>query len=172
VILDTNALSAFADGRADIKPVLEGASVALPVIVVGEYLYGLAHSVRGSEHTDWLESLLTSARVLEVTMRTAKHYARIRSELRRAELQFQRTIIGSQHWPASTTYRSEAETAASTKFPDFDALSGKNGVTPLLALFAVADPAKVVEGIDPRVVAVAPIDADRVGAYFLYVPHL
>jgi len=45
LILDTNALSAFADGDPSLLPVIENeAALALPVIVLGEYLYGIHQS--------------------------------------------------------------------------------------------------------------------------------
>ena len=45
VILDTNALSAFAEGDEKLLRVLENdAELALPAIVLGEYLYGIQQS--------------------------------------------------------------------------------------------------------------------------------
>ena len=83
MILDTNALSAFADGSP-----LAGAAVrrtediAVPVIVLGEYRYGMAHSARRREYEAWLERYLAVFRILEITAETASMYAAIRSELR------------------------------------------------------------------------------------------
>jgi len=43
MILDTNALSGMADGDPELEPVLATANeIAIPVIVLGEYLYGIA----------------------------------------------------------------------------------------------------------------------------------
>jgi len=45
VILDTNGLSAVADGDAALGPILrKAAEVAVPVIVLGEYRYGIQQS--------------------------------------------------------------------------------------------------------------------------------
>jgi len=45
VILDTNALSAFVDGEAGVREALRGeARAAIPVIVLGEFRYGIAES--------------------------------------------------------------------------------------------------------------------------------
>ncbi|MBZ5727076.1 MAG: PIN domain-containing protein [Acidobacteriia bacterium] len=51
LILDTNALSAFADGdpRAAAR-FAEAASVYLPAIVLGEYRFGIAQSRHRSQH--------------------------------------------------------------------------------------------------------------------------
>jgi tRNA(fMet)-specific endonuclease VapC len=85
VILDTNALSAFADGIPQIGVVLGHASeMAVPAIVLGEYRYGLAHSTRRHYYETWLDGYLHLMRVLPVTDSTAIKYAAIRSELRKS----------------------------------------------------------------------------------------
>jgi tRNA(fMet)-specific endonuclease VapC len=82
VIVDTNALSAFADGSSLAIAALESVSeVSVPVIVLGEFRYGITHS-RRREYEAWLEQYLPAFRVLEVTAETALEYARLRSELR------------------------------------------------------------------------------------------
>ena len=56
MILDTNALSAFIDGDPAIGVRLSGEDhVAIPVIVLGEFRYGIA----GSRHRDKYERWLT-----------------------------------------------------------------------------------------------------------------
>lgn len=46
MILDTNALSAWADGTATVGAALSDATrLVVPVVVLGEYLFGL-HSIR------------------------------------------------------------------------------------------------------------------------------
>jgi predicted nucleic acid-binding protein len=83
VILDTNALSAFADGSPQTGVALRDAvNVAVPVIVLGEYRYGVRHSTRRREYEAWLERNLPTFRVLEITTETALVYSAIRSELR------------------------------------------------------------------------------------------
>jgi tRNA(fMet)-specific endonuclease VapC len=45
MILDTNGLSALAEGETPLESILrKAAQVAIPVIVLGEYRYGISHS--------------------------------------------------------------------------------------------------------------------------------
>jgi tRNA(fMet)-specific endonuclease VapC len=84
VIVDTNALSAFADGSPLALIALEKADeVGVPVIVLGQFGYGIAHSNRRREYEAWLDQYLPTFRVLEVTAETAAEYSLLRSELRR-----------------------------------------------------------------------------------------
>jgi tRNA(fMet)-specific endonuclease VapC len=62
--------------------VREAKDLAVPVIVLGEYRYGVAHSARRRDYEAWLERYLPDFRVLEITAGTAMVYATIRSELR------------------------------------------------------------------------------------------
>jgi predicted nucleic acid-binding protein len=83
VIVDTNALFAFADGSSLAIAALEAAGeVSVPVIVLGEFRYGISHSRRHREYEAWLEQYLPAFHVLDVTAETALEYARLRSELR------------------------------------------------------------------------------------------
>ena len=83
MIVDTNALSAFADGASLAIAALQSAGeVSVPVIVLGEFRYGITHSRRHREYEAWLEQYLAAFRVLEVTNETAVEYALLRSELR------------------------------------------------------------------------------------------
>ncbi len=59
MILDTNALSAAADDDAAVVALLADADqVAIPVIVLGEYRYGIAQSRHPAAYANWLNSLL------------------------------------------------------------------------------------------------------------------
>ena len=83
MIVDTNALSAFADGSSHAIAALQAVSeVSVPVIVLGEFRYGITHSRRRREYEAWLAQYLSAFRVLEVTAETAVEYALLRSELR------------------------------------------------------------------------------------------
>jgi len=85
VILDTNALSAAADEAPGIRSTLDQAlSAAIPVIVLGEYKFGLAQSTRRSQLQKWLSESLSLFRILDITKETAEHYAVLRLELKRA----------------------------------------------------------------------------------------
>lgn len=85
MILDTNALSAVADNEAAaVRLFSQAATIELPVIVLGEYRFGIVHSRRRSEYEKWLGELIAATRVLPVDDETTGHYARIRAELKKA----------------------------------------------------------------------------------------
>jgi predicted nucleic acid-binding protein len=83
VVLDTNALSAIADAEPSMSRYFkhEG-DICLPVIVLGEYRYGILESRRQAAYERWLAELLLSCRVLEITEETAKRYAQLRLQLK------------------------------------------------------------------------------------------
>jgi tRNA(fMet)-specific endonuclease VapC len=83
VILDTNALSAFIDGDAAVGEVLRlQARACIPVIVLGEFRYGIAQSRHRSAYEDWLKSHLEHFDLLSVTDETAISYAALRVTLK------------------------------------------------------------------------------------------
>ncbi len=85
MILDTHGLSAVADGDAALEPILrEAAEVALPVIALGEYLYGIRQSRHRERYERWLAKSIGSYRVLLVDEETAVCYAALRGELKKA----------------------------------------------------------------------------------------
>jgi tRNA(fMet)-specific endonuclease VapC len=85
LILDTNALSAAAEEHRRVIEILAGAElVALPVVVIGEYRYGIAQSRHRARYRRWLDSLITDCTVLDITEQTTPHYAAISLELRHA----------------------------------------------------------------------------------------
>lgn len=85
MILDTNALSAVADSEpAAVRLFSQTASIELPVIVLGEYRFGIALSRRRNEYEDWLKELIDATRLLPVDEETSGHYAQIRAELKKA----------------------------------------------------------------------------------------
>ncbi len=85
MILDTNALSAVAEGHPGIMEILAGVQeLALPVVVIGEYRYGIALSRHKARFRHWLDNLITDCTVLDVTKQTTHHYAAINVELRQA----------------------------------------------------------------------------------------
>jgi len=84
VILDTNALSAVADGDSTLEPILRNAAqIAVPVIVLGEYRYGVRQSRDCARYVRWLEESIRNYRILPVDEETAERYAEIRDELKR-----------------------------------------------------------------------------------------
>ena len=85
MILDTNALSAIADNQPGaVRIFAQAATIELPVIVLGEYRFGIAQSRRRNDYEKWLGELIAATRVLPVDDETASHYARIRAELKKA----------------------------------------------------------------------------------------
>jgi predicted nucleic acid-binding protein len=83
VIVDTNALSAFFDAEVGVVHHFERADdIVVPVIVLGEYRFGLLGSRRRQVREEVLERFVRAARVLEVTDATSRHYAAIRHDLR------------------------------------------------------------------------------------------
>jgi tRNA(fMet)-specific endonuclease VapC len=84
MILDTNALSAAADDDPSVLGLLASASeLALPVIVLGEYRYGIALSRNRVHYASLLQNLVADSIVLDINEETTHHYASINLELRR-----------------------------------------------------------------------------------------
>ncbi|HWC18654.1 MAG TPA: type II toxin-antitoxin system VapC family toxin [Terriglobales bacterium] len=85
MILDTNALSAVADEHTTITQVLANADqIELPVIVLGEYRYGITQSRHQAQYKRWLDSLISDCKVLDINEGTSHYYAAINLELRQA----------------------------------------------------------------------------------------
>jgi tRNA(fMet)-specific endonuclease VapC len=84
MIVDTNALSAAADGDPAVITVLSRSDqMAIPVVVLGEYRYGIAQSRNRASYENWLAGLLHDCFVLDITEPTSQYYAEITLELRR-----------------------------------------------------------------------------------------
>lgn len=84
MILDTNAVSALFSGDPAIAEVLDGQHRHhLPVIVIGEYRYGLVRSRDRGRLGRLLDLLIDHSIVLPVEVETTAHYATLREELRR-----------------------------------------------------------------------------------------
>jgi predicted nucleic acid-binding protein len=85
MILDTNGLSALAEGESHLEPILRKATqIAVPVIVLGEYRYGIQQSRERQRYEHWLVEYLAKFRVLNVDEQTTTSYAAVRGELKRA----------------------------------------------------------------------------------------
>lgn len=83
MILDTNAISDYADGNQSVLLHLRSSRVhSIPAIVLGEYRFGLTVSHQRAERSRWLEMLEHEMEILDVTSATARHYAIVRRELR------------------------------------------------------------------------------------------
>ena len=85
LILDTHALSAAAEEYPGIIRILASArQLALPVVVIGEYRYGIAWSRHRARYRRWLDDLIADCTVLDISEQTAHHYADVAVELRQS----------------------------------------------------------------------------------------
>ena len=85
MILDTNALSAWAEGHSSLRePLREAGRLVLPAIVLGEYYFGIRQSRHRSRYEDWLARYVPFTEIAAVTSATADVYADIRMELKQA----------------------------------------------------------------------------------------
>ena len=83
MILDTNAVSALMRGEPTLARLLESSERHhLPVVVIGEYRYGLLRSRHRQTLQAFLDTLIRESLVLRIDESTAAHYAAVRSELR------------------------------------------------------------------------------------------
>ena len=84
MILDTNALSAWAEGLAAVETPLRFADrLVVPSVVLGEYYFGIRQSRHRIRYEEWLRCYLPLAEVATVTSATADAYADIRLQLKR-----------------------------------------------------------------------------------------
>lgn len=98
MILDTNALSAFVDGDAGVGDALRTqARATIPVIVLGEFRYGIGQSKRRPSYEAWLDANLVRFDILSVTEETAIAYAALRMALKRSG----RPIPANDAWIAA-----------------------------------------------------------------------
>lgn len=85
MILDTNALSAWAGGLAAVETSLRTAlRLVVPSVVLGEYYFGIRQSRYRNRYEQWLRRYLPLAEIAVITSATAAAYADIRLELKRS----------------------------------------------------------------------------------------
>lgn len=85
MILDTNGLSAMAEGESALESILrQAAEICVPVIALAEYRYGISQSRKRAQYERWLAEYLPAFRVLEIDERTTVSYIMVRSELKKA----------------------------------------------------------------------------------------
>ena len=83
MILDTNALSAVADGEDGPMDLVAGADrIAVPVIVLGEYRLGIAQSRHRASYESWLREWVEAVTVLDIDDGTTHSYSDIGFELK------------------------------------------------------------------------------------------
>lgn len=85
MMLDTNALSAWAEGVPTVEGPLGGADrVIVPAIVLGEYYFGIRQSQHPARYETWLRQNLPLVEMATVSSATASEYADIRLQLKSA----------------------------------------------------------------------------------------
>ena len=85
MILDTNALSAWAEGNpASFEALRSATRLVIPTIVLGEFYFGIRQSRYRTRYESWLKANLPLVEIATVAQATAQAYADIRVELRKA----------------------------------------------------------------------------------------
>ena len=85
MILDTKAFSACLDRTPEaVEIVSEARELATPVIVAGEFTFGIAQSRHREAYERSLRRMLDRCKILVIGIETARHYAAIRLELKGA----------------------------------------------------------------------------------------
>ena len=84
-MLDSNALSAWAEADRALPRVLPKDRLwHLPVVALGEFLFGIRRSRERLKLERWIDEVKASCALMVVDGDTADHYASIREELRTA----------------------------------------------------------------------------------------
>lgn len=118
-MFDTNALSAFVDGDPVVGDILrQQARAAIPVIVLGEFRYGIASSRHRSSYEQWLLNHLPHFDVLSVTPDTTVAYAALRVALKKLG----RPIPANDAWIAALAM--EHRLPVLSRDTHFDAVPG------------------------------------------------
>ncbi len=119
MILDTNALFAVADDEpALVRVYRQAASIEVPVIVLGEYRFGIGQSRRSSEYEKWLRELIAATRVLALEEETSRYYGGIRAALKKAG----RPIPSNDLWIAALCRQHRLQLLSQNQH--FDAVEG------------------------------------------------
>ena len=85
MILDTNALSAWAEGLKAVKDRYRTAGrLVVPAVVLGEFYFGVRQSRHRSRYEGWLRRYLPLAELAMITRVTASEYAEVRLQLKRS----------------------------------------------------------------------------------------
>ena len=114
MILDTNALSAFVDGEPDVGAILGlQHRAAIPVIVLGEFRYGIMGSRHRKTYEEWMENHLRHFDLLAITTETTVPYASLRAALKRSGRPI--PANGSQPLRCNTGYQYSVETSTSMR---------------------------------------------------------
>jgi tRNA(fMet)-specific endonuclease VapC len=124
VILDTNVVSALFAGDEKLGKILASKSRhELPVIVVGEYRYGLRRSRVRKTLEPLLDQLIAESVVLDVDLETARVYAEVREKLRASG----RPIPENDIWIAALGLQHDLPVVSRDR--DFASVQGLHHVT-------------------------------------------
>ena len=86
MILDTNAISDWCEANTRLLRVRpKDRPIYLPVIVLGEYRFGIKAARDRAVREVWLDTVESSVVVLDVDTTTARFYGEVREELRKAK---------------------------------------------------------------------------------------
>jgi tRNA(fMet)-specific endonuclease VapC len=119
MILDTNALSAFAEGNQNVREaIVDAEGPYLPVIVIGEYRFGLLSSREREKRIGWLSELMRHWTILDISRETSIHYAEIRHQLKNAAT----PIPSNDAWIAALARQHRVPVL--TNDPHFDLVRG------------------------------------------------
>ena len=106
----------MADGDPTLEPILAQANeLAIPVIVLGEFLYGIVQSRHRPRYEAWLRDIIADYRILRVDEGTAGEYANIRGELKRRG----RPIPANDVWIAALARQHAMEVLSRDEHFDF-----------------------------------------------------
>ena len=82
--LDTNAVIAYREGVPEVCSLIDNADVIiLPVIVVGELLYGAFNSTKTKNNEKFVHKFIEYSLVMQIDESVAARYARVRFDLKR-----------------------------------------------------------------------------------------
>jgi len=120
VIYDTTALSGWADGFESMKEIVRTSSrIVVPLVVLGEYEFGLRGSGVRKRRKLWLEEALHLCEVVPITHRTVKIYADLAHALKTKGCMLGQNDI----WIAATAFELNLKAIVSND-KDFDHVEG------------------------------------------------
>lgn len=116
MILDTNAVSALAcEDKALMRLLANSERHHLPVVVLGEFRFGISGSRHRAPLQKWIQRLEEESIVLSIDAETAKHYATIRHALKKAG----KPIPGNDLWIAALAMQHDQQIISCDAHFDF-----------------------------------------------------
>lgn len=114
-----HALAALADGSSALEDVAGAVQrLSIPVIVLGEFLFGIRRSRHRERYADWLGQLMEVSTVLDIDQETATQYSKLREALRRRG----RPIPSNDAWIAALALQHDL--AVLSRDGHFDEVAG------------------------------------------------